>query len=331
MLVCVQLVSAFVADSFQGQRLHCLTLVSLPAVPVSGTLLLLPRPSVPPLDTAFPYPLLHAGPVSATLLLHGLPISSSKDGSICVWDASAPNTPLVVLDVGAPVQALELQEDKGHLLCASNNLGVYDMNTTQLLYHLQAPVVPNRLSSSSNSSSSSLAGTANASPATAAEAGDVLQNNEDDDADAVDGVLLQEVWLDDDSDSDEEDNDAAVAGGAAGQPAGSQASRDTKPFTSVSCYGNLVAAGGSHIVCLDLGGGSLLRCRSHIVTMVTFTSCMWSCDCYPLATSQGALLHAKQISRCSKTSTLLLRPLFTYVLQVVLAVLFSGTCAHRMQ
>lgn len=55
----------------------------------------------------------HTDAVSATALLHGLPISAGKDGCVCVWDAAAPNSPLVVLEAGGPVHALQLQEEKG--------------------------------------------------------------------------------------------------------------------------------------------------------------------------------------------------------------------------
>jgi hypothetical protein len=55
----------------------------------------------------------HTDAVSATALLHGLPISAGKDGYVCVWDAAAPNSPLVVLEAGGPVHALQLQEEKG--------------------------------------------------------------------------------------------------------------------------------------------------------------------------------------------------------------------------
>jgi WD40 repeat protein len=55
----------------------------------------------------------HTDAVSATALLHGLPVSAGKDGCVCVWDAAAPNSPLVVLEAGGPVHALQLQEEKG--------------------------------------------------------------------------------------------------------------------------------------------------------------------------------------------------------------------------
>lgn len=53
--------------------------------------------------------------MSATLLLHGLPISGGKDGSVCLWDANAPNSPLVVLEAGGPVHALQLLQERGGL------------------------------------------------------------------------------------------------------------------------------------------------------------------------------------------------------------------------
>eukprot|EP00878_Enallax_costatus_P006944 GHUV01007277.1.p1 GENE.GHUV01007277.1~~GHUV01007277.1.p1 ORF type:complete len:604 (+),score=213.23 GHUV01007277.1:1623-3434(+) len=205
----------------------------------------------------------HTGPISATVLLNGLPISGSKDGSVCVWDAAAPNTPLVVLEVGAPVQALELQEEKGHLLCASSSLGVYDLNTTQLLYNLTAPAGSSRFSSSSGSSSSSdlapaaplgvavaHAESVGSTAVAAGVAGDALDDGLD--ADAYDGVLLQDDWFGDDSDSssDDGDDDPALAAAAGGQGAAAHSSSDGKPFTSVSCYGNLVAAGRAGSVVL---------------------------------------------------------------------------------
>lgn len=54
-----------------------------------------------------------AGPVSATLLLRGMPISGSKDGMVCLWDANAPNSPIVVLEAGGPVHTLQLLEERG--------------------------------------------------------------------------------------------------------------------------------------------------------------------------------------------------------------------------
>jgi hypothetical protein len=55
--------------------------------------------------------------VSATLLLHGLPISGSKDGMVCMWDVSAPNTPLVVLEAGGPVHSMQLMEERRKHTC----------------------------------------------------------------------------------------------------------------------------------------------------------------------------------------------------------------------
>jgi hypothetical protein len=66
----------------------------------------------------------------------------------------------------------------------------------------------------------------------------VLLDAADADADAADGVLLQDGWLLDEDDEDAADAVAAAAGH------GARGSDGDKPFTSVSCHGNLVAAGG---------------------------------------------------------------------------------------
>lgn len=303
----------------------------------------------------------HTDTVSAAALLpSGLPISGSKDGTVCIWDPAAPNSPLVVLQHGAPVHAMQLQEDRGgscscclsqvgapfatephhwlgscgsldglswppcvalhsahrcsvagafsqqhgatvsysalnkappalvavvalaldhscgarcgretvsravlsfcclagQLITSSNSLGVWDLNTTQLLFSLQAPAGLARLSSSGASTSSlstaaaaaaaGLAAGSTAAGAAAAaaqagvdRAGDGLDGA---DADAADGVLLHAGWLlDEDSSSDEEGDGPGVAG-AAGVIGGTLGG-DGKPFTCVSCHGNLVAAG----------------------------------------------------------------------------------------
>lgn len=54
-----------------------------------------------------------AGPISGTLLLRGMPISSGKDGMVCLWDAAAPNSPIVVLEAGGPVHTMQLHEERG--------------------------------------------------------------------------------------------------------------------------------------------------------------------------------------------------------------------------
>jgi hypothetical protein len=54
-----------------------------------------------------------AGPISGTLLLRGMPISSGKDGAVCLWDAATPNIPIVVLAAGGPVHAMQLHEERG--------------------------------------------------------------------------------------------------------------------------------------------------------------------------------------------------------------------------
>jgi hypothetical protein len=61
--------------------------------------------------------------VSSTLLLHGLPISGSKDGMVCMWDVSAPNTPLVVLEAGGPVHSMQLMEERRKHTCAHTGSG----------------------------------------------------------------------------------------------------------------------------------------------------------------------------------------------------------------
>lgn len=54
-----------------------------------------------------------AGPISGTLLLRGMPVSSGKDGLVCLWDAATPNIPIVVLAAGGPVHAMQLHEERG--------------------------------------------------------------------------------------------------------------------------------------------------------------------------------------------------------------------------
>jgi hypothetical protein len=56
-----------------------------------------------------------AEPVSATLLYNGMPISAGKDGCVCLWDAAAPNSPLVVLEAHGPVHAMQVVEARGAL------------------------------------------------------------------------------------------------------------------------------------------------------------------------------------------------------------------------
>ncbi|WIA31181.1 hypothetical protein OEZ86_001186 [Tetradesmus obliquus] len=197
----------------------------------------------------------HTDAVSATALLHGLPISAGKDGCVCVWDAAAPNSPLVVLEAGGPVHALQLQEEKGQLISATSSLSVWDMNTTQLLFNLSAPPGLSRLGSSSGSSSSlstaggaapAAAGASGAAAAAAAgnaDAAHVLMDAAD--ADAADGVLLQDGWL-----LDEEEEEAANVAAAAAAGHGARGGDGDKPLTCVSCHGNLVAAGRAGSVVL---------------------------------------------------------------------------------
>lgn len=135
----------------------------------------------------------------------------------------------------------------GQLISATSSLSVWDMNTTQLLFNLSAPPGLSRLGSSSGSSSSlstaggaapAAAGASGAAAAAAAgnaDAAHVLMDAAD--ADAADGVLLQDGWL-----LDEEEEEAATVAAAAGHGAGR--GDGDKPLTCVSCHGNLVAAGG---------------------------------------------------------------------------------------
>jgi hypothetical protein len=127
----------------------------------------------------------------------------------------------------------------GQLISATSSLAVWDMSTTQLLFNLSAPPGLARLGSSGGSSSSlSTAGGA-APAATGAETADVANVLLDAaDADAADGVLLQDGWLLDEDDEEAADAAAAAAGHGTG------AGEGDKPFTCVSCHGNLVAAGG---------------------------------------------------------------------------------------
>jgi WD40 repeat protein len=66
----------------------------------------------------------HTDAVTAVALLHGMPVSAGADGLLCVWDAAAPNTPLVALEAGGPLAALQLQPDAGGLEGAAAGGGV---------------------------------------------------------------------------------------------------------------------------------------------------------------------------------------------------------------
>lgn len=147
----------------------------------------------------------------------------------------------------------------GQLISATSSLAVWDMSTTQLLFNLSAPPGLTRLGSSGGSSSSlsTAGGAAAGAPANsataaagdeAADAANVLLDAAD--ADAVDGVLLQDGWLLDEEDEDAADGAAAAVHGAGG-------SDGDKPFTCVSCHGNLVAAGGclNIILCMKMEHG----------------------------------------------------------------------------
>ena len=157
-----------------------------------------------------------------------------------------------------------------YLISGSNALGVWDMNTTQLLFTLDAPAdaaTSTGLSSSSSAASLAAAAAASVPAAGAAAAAAAQQDLEDDEE------LLQNGWLlqDDDSDSDLSDADDgpvgvghaqpqqqhhAAGGAAAGAQGGSGGHRSAAaaaPWTSISCHGNLLAAGGC-IVQAGVGG-----------------------------------------------------------------------------
>lgn len=171
-----------------------------------------------------------------------------------------------------------------YLVTGSNSLGVWDMNTTQLLFTLDAPVTSaGSPGMSSSSSSASLAATQTAAAAAGAAATTAAATTAAADPDLDDDEdLLQNGWLlqDDDSDSDLSvgDDDVAVGpnAGAHQQPsltaaAGGASSRApaVAPWTSISCHGNILAAGEA---CALAGLGARCFC--------CFLFCLWLFNVY---------------------------------------------------
>lgn len=140
----------------------------------------------------------------------------------------------------------------GHLVTASGGLGVWDVNTAQLLHTLVAPAA---LTSSASSASLAVAAFAAEPHDAAAAAAAAVGDNAD--ADAVDGVLLQDGWLLDDDDDDDQAAIAAALGSGAGSLSGGGGGG--KPYTCVSCHGNLLAAGAR----ASTRAGAIVVVRAH--------------------------------------------------------------------
>lgn len=179
-------------------------------------------------------------------------------------DSATVNLCLVdFLQLNALLCAVLLCAD--YLISGSNALGVWDMNTTQLLFTLDAPTATPSSSPglSISSSAASLAATAAAAAAgtsAAAAAAAAADQDSEDDEDLLQNWLMQ----DDESDSDLSDEEEALpvgvaaaaqqqhhqAAGAAAATAGvgqggsgSRSGAASAPWTSISCHGNLLAAG----------------------------------------------------------------------------------------
>lgn len=173
----------------------------------------------------------------------------------------------------------------GYLVTGSSALGVWDMETTQLLFTLDSPSDATPAGMVGSSSSASLAATT--APAAAAANGvDADHVDEEDD-------LLQNGWLlqDDDSDSslDDDDDDvdgvpqpqpqlqqqqqpagaAGLAGGLAGS--GSLGSFAPRPWTTISSHGNLLAAGEAVAVCV-------FRVRANVRALNTVVGRVLECS-----------------------------------------------------
>jgi hypothetical protein len=57
----------------------------------------------------------HTGPITACLLLNGIPVSASEDGLVCLWDAAA-GAPILELPQEKPVLALDVLPQSGGCL-----------------------------------------------------------------------------------------------------------------------------------------------------------------------------------------------------------------------
>lgn len=81
----------------------------------------------------------HAGAVTACALVHGLAVSGGDDGMVCLWQGGASTTPILRLEAGASVHALQGDAVRGYLVAAGWGVDIWDLSTAQKLHTLSDP------------------------------------------------------------------------------------------------------------------------------------------------------------------------------------------------
>jgi WD40 repeat protein len=79
----------------------------------------------------------HQGPVTDVHLMNGMPLSSSEDGTICIWDPEQ-SSPVVSLETDSKVNAMAVDEMQGRLTSAGWSLDVWDIATAQRVLQLSS-------------------------------------------------------------------------------------------------------------------------------------------------------------------------------------------------
>lgn len=81
----------------------------------------------------------HTGPITGVQMqAGGVPISSSADGTVRVWDA-AQGHQVAMMNAQAPVECFALHRPSSHLYTGSDHIGVWNLDTAQLLQGMTLP------------------------------------------------------------------------------------------------------------------------------------------------------------------------------------------------